>query len=233
MKIEKIHFPIYGVLVIASILIGMLYVYFNISKEKRKNVYLYFILYISFALVFGKIYTMLTTKEPIDFIHAGISSIGGVCGTILASYIFEKIESHQNKIIKYTILSLPLVYGLSKIGCFLVGCCYGIPYSGPGYVIYPYGINSKLFPIQLVEVILFLILFVVLNYLKNHKNIVPITLISSSILKLLLDFLRYDHLTKIITVNQIFCIIIIIITMIYIWKRGRKNDNRRIKTNIN
>lgn len=232
MIIHKINFPIYGILIVISLLVGMLYIYKNIEKEKRKNLYLYFIIYLPFAFVFGKIYTMISDK--VDFLHAGISSLGGVFGTILSAYIFEKIEDHSKEVLKYTILSLPLVYSISKVGCFLVGCCYGIPYEGIGYVIYPSGLNMKLFPVQLVETISFFLLFVILNRKKKDSKIIPVTLISCSILKFLLDFLRYDHVTNIITINQIFCIIIVIGTIIlFIWKRGSQNDDRRIKTKTN
>lgn len=211
----------------------MIYIYRNIPKEERKNIYLFFLLYISFALVFGKIYTMVTSKEKIDFFHVGVSSIGGVIGTILSAYIYEKIENHDKKIMKYTILSLPLVYSISKLGCFLVGCCYGIPYSGVGYVFYTEGLNIKLFPVQLLEVLCFFLLFLYLNYKKNHRKIIAITLMTSSILKFILDFFRYEHTIKFITSNQVVCIIIVLATLLYEWKERKKHDNRRIKTKTN
>ena len=233
MIINQIHFPIYGVIILVSIGMGMFYIYHNIEKEKRKNLYLYFILYLSFALIFGKLFTILTSFEKVDILTAGISSLGGVIGTILAAYIYEKIENHENKVMKYTILSLPLVYGLSKIACFLVGCCYGIPYDGIGYVIYPAGLNEKLFPIQMVETIVFLLIFILLHKNKEKKGILTITLLVCTITKFLLDFLRYDHIKKIFTINQIVCMIFMGVIVFLYFKKGKKNEYRRVKTKTN
>ena len=229
MKIPEINFPIYGIIVILSLIIGNIYIFLTLPKEeKNKNTWLYVLLNMTCAITFAKIETALTTKIDLDFLHMGLSSIGAAFGVILSAYIFEKIENHNGTIIKQTILSLPLIYGVSKIACFLKGCCYGIPYDKFGYIIYH---TEKVFPIQLVETILFLILFFLLNKYKNRKHIIYITLVSCSFLKFILDFLRVDHLTKVITTNQISCIIVIIITFI-LWKRGQ-NDNRRAKKNTN
>ena len=172
---------------------------------------------------------MITSLGKVDILRAGLSSLGGVIGTIFAAYIFEKIEDHQNEIIKYTILSLPLVYSIPKIGCFLVGCCYGIPYDGFFSVTYPLGLNQPVFPIQFVEVIMFFLLWMGINHFKNKKHITWITIEICTFTKFLLDFLRYDHVEKVITTTQILCIIIFILPLLI--KGGRMiYDNRRIKT---
>ena len=44
------------------------------------------------------------------------------------------------------------MYSIGKIGCLLVGCCYGIEYSGPFSIVYNYSysdiVGVRLFPIQ-------------------------------------------------------------------------------------
>lgn len=215
--IPKIEFPIYGIIIVASIIIGMAYIYMSLKKENynTKNIILYFLMYISFSFYFGKLYTVLTNSK-INILKAGLSSYGGLIGVILSAIIYEKISPSKNKIIKYAILSLPLVYGLSKIACFMVGCCGGIPYNGIGSVTYKDYLNIPQFPIQIVETITFSIIFVICNHKKNNRNIIIIAIILSAVAKFLLDFLRYEHLKHIITPNQIFSIIIIIIMIIYI-----------------
>ena len=32
--------------------------------------------------------------------------------------------------IKGAIISLPLIYSISKLACFFAGCCFGLPYDG-------------------------------------------------------------------------------------------------------
>ena len=62
-------------------------------------------------------------------------------------------------------LPLPLLYAVGKIGCFIAGCCYGIEYYGIGNVVYNYVPKSEiiglhLFPIQIVESIVFFLIFI-------------------------------------------------------------------------
>lgn len=214
--IDKIKFPVYGVIILFSLIIGMLYVYKSLIKEgyKDKNIKLYFLLYFVFAIMIGKIYTVMTTKK-LDIISAGLSSYGGMIGVILSAFIFEKILPLNKQLIKYTILSLPIVYGLSKIACFISGCCYGIPYNFIFSVTYTAGLNTPLFPIQLVEAIIFIIIFLVCNKFRYNKNIIFIVIVMSALAKFLLDFFRYDHLKVLITKNQIFSIVIILLTIIF------------------
>ena len=225
MVFNKINFPIYGIIILISVVIGMLYVLISLRKEnyKDKNILLYFLMYITFSIVLGKMFTIITDPNTTNFFTAGLSSYGGLVGVILAAIIFEKILPTNNKIIKYSIISLPLIYGLTKIACFIVGCCYGIPYTGIFSITYTHGLNQPLFPVQITETIVFLIIFIICHKLRNNKNIIYIVIILVSIFKFLLDFLRYDHVTKLITVNQIFSIILLIGTVIIlIYKKIKK-----------
>ena len=222
MILSKPSIPLYGVIVVMSIIIGIVYIYNELKKEKVKNkqIIYYFLIYLSFSFIGGKLFTILTSN--VNFLEAGLSSYGGFLGVIVGSIIFEKILPIGGLTIKYSILSLPLVYGLSKIACFISGCCFGIPYNGLFYVIYKDGLNIKLFPIQIVETFCFLILFTILHFKKNNKNIIYITIISSALLKFLLDFLRYDHLNIILTANQIFSLILITFLIIFLFIRKQK-----------
>lgn len=225
MIFNKINFPIYGIIILLSVVIGMLYVYVSLRKDnyKDKNILLYFLMYITFSIVLGKMFTIVTDSNVNNFLTAGLSSYGGLIGVIAAAIIFEKILPTNNKIIKYSIISLPLIYGLTKIACFIVGCCYGIPYNGIFSITYTHGLNKPLFPIQITETIVFLIIFIICHKLRNNKNIIYITIILVSIFKFILDFLRYDHITKLITVNQIFSVILLIGTIIvFIYTKNKR-----------
>ena len=215
MVIPKFNFPFYGIAIVLSIFIGMFFIYYNLRKDGEKNmqILLYFIMYIAFAFICGKMYTVFAYGEG-NIITAGLSAYGGLIGVVIASIIFEKILPTDKKIIKYTILSLPLVYGLTKIGCSIVGCCGGIPYEGIFKIKYINALNIWQFPIQIVEVIVFLLIFLICYFIKNNKNINYIVLILVSIFKFLLDFLRYDHINILITRNQIFSIILFFVTII-------------------
>ncbi len=75
-----------------------------------------------------------------------------VCFILLAGRI-HKIDAFAY--LKECAPLIPMAHGFGRIGCFLAGCCYGIPYVGTGAVVFPKesfapsGIS--LFPVQLVE----------------------------------------------------------------------------------
>ena len=218
MIINKINAPIYGLLILLSIIIGITYVVINLKKEKiHPFILVYFVLlFISFAF-FGSLAISYAVKGKI-----GLNSYAGAVSLIVCSIIYNKIVPKDNIYLKYSILSFPLIYAIGKIGCFIVGCCYGIPYNGLFSVTYTSGLNRPLFPIQIVETIVFLILFIILNHFKNKKNIEYITIIVCSLVKFLLDYLRYEHINKILTTNQIVSLIFIIISIIIIIRRNLK-----------
>lgn len=216
MVIDVFHFPFYGTILILAIFSGIFYIYYNLKNDicNKNYILYYFIMFITFCFIGAKFYTSIVYLES-NLFEASLSSYGALLGVILSSIIFEKIVPLNNKLIKYTILSLPLIYGISKLGCFLSGCCYGIPYSGPLYVIYKNNLNIKLFPIQLLESIIFILIFIICNKFKTKKNIAYITLITCNILKFILDFLRYDHLNMIITKNQIVSLVLILLVVLF------------------
>ena len=214
-NIPKFNFPIYIIIILIAIFLGLLYVIYSLKKEKIKiNTTLYIILNMLLILFLGKTFTMITTKSW-NFLFAGLSSYGGLMGMVLSSLIFEKTLFLKGYLLKYQVISLPLIYGISKIACFLSGCCYGIP-ANIISVTYIDTLNIPLFPIQLLEAIIFIIIFVICNKLKNEENIIAITILISAFFKFSLDFLRYNHLEKLITINQIISIILVIISLFYL-----------------
>ena len=218
MVIPKLQFNYYGTLLIVSILIGVLYIFVSMLKDKyvnKKILGIYFLLLIPSILLFGKIFTVVASGFKENFITTGFSSYGAAIGVLLSAIIFELIIPTKKKLLKYSILSLPLIYGIAKIGCFIAGCCYGIPYNGILSVTYTNGLNIPLFPVQLAESIVFFIIFVLCNKYKSNKNIIYITIIICALSKFLLDFLRYEHINKIMSINQICSILLIVITIIH------------------
>ena len=199
----------------------------SLKKEGFKGKGLvYFGLFLLFNIVvFGKVFTILTSSKNYNFLNAGFSSYGCLIGVMVSALLFENLLQAKGKVIKYSVLSLPLIYSIGKLGCFIAGCCNGIPYKGLFYVVYPDRLNIPQFPIQIVESIVFIILFFILNKFKNKNNIVYIAAISGVLLKFLLEFLRYNHVSKILTVNQIFSIILIIGIIVFYFIKKKKNGD--------
>jgi phosphatidylglycerol:prolipoprotein diacylglycerol transferase len=176
-------------------------------------------------VMIGLIYTKIL------YGYFGFSSLGGMLGGLLFLYIYSLMFKKDYKYILILFMpSIPLMYAIGKIGCFVAGCCYGIPYDGIFHVVYESGnfvlSGMKLFPIQIVETIVFLLIFicVISKYVKDKMNIkmVMIEIIICGLAKLLLDFLRYDYVSKLFTSNQIMCLILVIASVIYLF-RLKKN----------
>lgn len=173
----------------------------------------------------GILYTYIFSKE------LGFSSLGGVIGGLIMLYLYSLLVKKDYKYMLILFMpSIPLMYAIGKIGCFVAGCCYGIPYDGIGHIVYHSSevalLNTNLFPIQIVETIIFLIIFIYIisRYYKNKFSIklIMIEIIVCGIAKFLLDFLRYEHTVKVVTSNQIMCLLLVIFSGIYLIRLNKK-----------
>lgn len=165
-----------------------------------------------------------------SFMEAGFSSLGGAIGLLLAVLIMSFIYPQgKESLIRTFTLMIPLMYSISKLGCFFAGCCRGIPYTGFGAVRYNNQavVTDYVFPIQLVESIAFLFIFLVgvMLLIKHNTDLVAIVMWLCAIGKFSLDFLREEHIGKVLTVNQIISMVFLIISInIYIISRAKKGD---------
>lgn len=225
---------LYSIFIITSLFCYFI-ISFIISKKYNISVF-HLIVSISYELgfiVFGAIFfTYISNLIKNGTIILGLSSVGGAIGAIIAIFPFCFVS--KQKLIDFLtiyIIPLPLAYGVAKIACFLVGCCYGINYSGIGGITYNYSelapSGASLFPVQLVEVILNIAIFIFL-ITQLYKNKEQLKLIADcfilvGISKFLTDFLRNSHQNIIISLNQCICLIFIIIGIaIYAYKRINK-----------
>ena len=222
----KTDLPIYSFVLLIAFLINIAVICYISYKKNRFNYDLiYLLIFEHIGMIFGaKFYSFLLNPAEYDYqfniFKSGFSSIGAGIGIVVMSFIYIKLFKSSIKEITETFCcSIPLVYSIGKIACFLVGCCYGIEYSGPFSITYLYSsenINGiSLFPVQLLESIVFFILFIlsfiiILKDKINNKSM-GILIVLIFICKFFLDFLRFTHMEKLISFNQIMCIPFIII----------------------
>ena len=226
MIINKINFPIYGIIILISLIIGIIFNYIFLKNNKvqnQKNILFLALLFI-YAFFGGIIFNSIINFN-LETINIGLSSYGGAIGILICSIIFEKMNNSNGIYIKSAVLSLPLIYSISKLACFFSGCCYGIPYNGLFSVVYTEGLNITLLPIQMIESIAFIIIFIMCYLNNKNKNIISTTILLSAISKFVLDFFRYSHLNEVISVNQIVSIIFIIISIVFIFSKKKINTN--------
>ncbi len=146
-------------------------------------------------------------KEVKLFEFAGMSFAGGAITAAILFLIFYPLCVSKNKRIMYEDLNLlvcPFViaHSLGRIGCFMGGCCYGIPTDSIFGVTFPegslqniqYGYVTKVLPTQLFEASFLFIIFVFFLFFKKFKYYkIEIYLIAYGIFRFLIEFIRGDN----------------------------------------
>ena len=160
--------------------------------------------YQTIILLLKNIHQIRSLKQLLNtlvLVFGGSVFYGGLLGAILVGFIYIKKKKLDSKLyFDIGALAIPLFHFFGRIGCFLSGCCYGIECRYG--VIYHYSIvnsanGAKRFPVQLVEALFNICLFLVFLYLFNKKKkqgkLIYIYLISYSIVRFLLEYLRGDY----------------------------------------
>ncbi len=216
--------PMYGIIILIALLITILMSLYNTKYNGIKKRYILICLAVSITLgVLGaNIYYIVTHIEIYDNIKKltlGMSFIGFLIGAIIGVILFCKIEKVRiDKFLSIILPSMILFYGIAKVGCFCAGCCYGIRLN-----------QNTLLPIQLIESIYNIIIYIYLTFMYKRCSecykILGYTCILFGIGKFVFTFFRGDFKTNTeffsLALSQ-FILLIIIIIGIYIknkkWK---------------
>lgn len=223
-------FNFYGLIIILSLIVGLIFIGFNARNYKFTKEDIFFLLiYMLVGMVIGAKYfdyfINIDKYKSFNFLSIGMSSYGAVIGIFIMLIIYSiQFKKKFIDMFKLILPSLPLIYGLSKIACFISGCCYGIEYDGVFSVTYYYSqsapIGVSLFPVQIIETIVFICIFIFfyLNRKKFSDNkYIGCLLITCGFGKFVLDFFRHVHIYELISANQIFSLIFICIGFIFIF----------------
>ena len=203
-----------------------------------------FLLFETIGILIGALLlTIIKSYIYYKSLKIGLSSYGGLIGGFIFIIIYSVIFKKRLKVILYLLMpSIPLMYGIGKIGCFLVGCCHGIVYNGLFSVKYSYSNvlehNMSFFPIQILEAIVFITIFIyyfILNYKGKFNNKIlgkEIIICGSS--KFLLDFLRFKETGAILSFNQIISLVFIFVGTIMIYLEHKEQVKKyKIIENFN
>lgn len=234
MIIDFENIPIYGIFLLLSLFINCI-VIFVLGKVQniKSNIILCSLTFEMIGIISGaKVLNIIQTGWKHGFYYAGFSAYGGVVGGVASLIGFSKAyKVSLHKMLSIYVPLLPLLYSISKMGCFLSGCCYGIEYCGIGSVTYGYSngapINISLFPVQLVESIVNLIIYVYIMviYIKNKDdiNIIGYVFLLCGVSKFILEFFRASweggiSSTQCISIFFIICGLFIIFN----WRKNEK-----------
>lgn len=178
-------------------------------------------------------------KTVLDF-NNGFVFYGSLFGTITIITLtnFRNLTNLKHDL---ACLSLATSIGMffGKIGCFLAGCCYGIPtetvlgcyFNHPNT--YAYNINTALFPVQLLDACLNMTIFLVLNYLfkKNifdNFSIFIFFALIYSFCRFLTEYLRADIsrgfvLNGILSLSQVYSLFFFVLATFALFTIIQKN----------
>ena len=161
-----------------------------------------------YALIFGIIGARILhvlldfsyyANRPLDIIminRGGLAFQGGLIAGVIAAWFFiKRYKLPFWKTADIIILYVPLGHAIGRIGCFLNGCCYGIPTSLPIGICFP-GHLQRLHPTQLYSSIFLLLAFIALKKIYRRKKIDGTVFFSYLLIfsagRFFIDFLRGD-----------------------------------------
>lgn len=210
--IGNILLPSYGVCMITGIVLAFFVAYFRLPSINRKfdtllligavalmsGLLLSSITYYIVSYGVDRLISELSTGDFSGLTNVGLVFYGGVIGGIFGAYIAIKLNHLDVALICDALVpSIPLGHAFGRLGCTLAGCCYGVPYEGFGAIHSVFvGDDISLFPVQLLECFLNIVLFIVLitfpkHYLRPYRKLALYFLLYG-LIRFLLEFLRGD-----------------------------------------
>lgn len=243
----------YGLIIVLGIIIGSIVaiLYFSKFNKIKKDDVLYSILYGIIGIVVGaKILYLLTNIQLLirskdivstflQMLSGGFVFYGGLIGGILGIFIYAKQFKIEFKPLLLTIVpTIPLVHSIGRIGCLLAGCCYGMEYNGIGAITFHNSLIApneiSLFPIQIIECICNLLIFMILTitYKKDTGTYKTVGLycILYSIVRFTLEFFRGDLIRGIyfgLSTSQWISILLLILGIIIFIFEYRNNSKNK------
>jgi phosphatidylglycerol:prolipoprotein diacylglycerol transferase len=137
-------------------------------------------------------------KDPVLIVRVdqgGLIYYGGFIGATLAAVIYARVKhAPLRPFADFIITALPLGQAIGRIGCFLNGCCYGVPGTRPWCV----GVNGvERHPTPLYETVFCLALYGILLWYYRRRprsgRVFALYLILYPLGRFLLEFWRGDE----------------------------------------
>ena len=211
-----IEVPSYGLMIALGVVLANLVGGFVLKREKLDfNDFIILEAYCMLGAFIGaKVLYLIVSYDYIDWnrildyvyfnelMIGGFVFYGGLIGGILFIFLGGKLHGIIPKpYIRSFIFLIPFIHCFGRIGCFMAGCCYGVPYHGIGAVVFPEGAYApsgvELFPVQLVEaccLAMIAVLLLVLQVFIGYRFTVELYLLLYGIERFILEYFRYDDI---------------------------------------
>lgn len=152
--------------------------------------------------------------------NAGFVFYGGLIGGICFALLYMRIyKVNPSPVLECCAPVIPMAHAIGRIGCFLGGCCYGMPVSWG--VIYPEESLAAppgipLLPIQLIEAGINILAGIVLIFYTRKPRpsgrAFGFYLIYYAVARFILEFFRYDEIRGVygfLSTSQIISLIVL------------------------
>lgn len=162
-------------------------------------------------------------------------AIGGFFGALLGARIAKvRLLDYVNPVVP----CLPLAHAIGRLGCFSAGCCYGVPTDSCLGVVFQNPVGGApagvaLFPVQLLESGLNLLLFAGLVILTKRTKVraiaLPAYLLGYGAVRFTTEFFRADAVRGFLwglSTSQWISLLLIAGTGVYLLLLGRRHKNR-------
>ncbi|MDD7593071.1 MAG: prolipoprotein diacylglyceryl transferase [Peptoniphilaceae bacterium] len=251
-----LQISIYGFLICLAITIGIL-ISLWLTKQFHilwDDFFLYFAYVFLFGLLGAKVLYLLINIRTIDWwrfisdaryfsalLSGGFVFYGGILGGMLGLFFCQKVHKiPYMKLMNIVAPTFPLMHAIGRIGCYIRGCCFGIPVNFPHFhVIYTDPTHPmhdvSLLPIQLIESACNLILSFVLFYLllkkKKTTGIFSLYIICYAWIRFLIEFFRYDAergLLLGLSTSQYVSMILFFISLFFFCKENHHKEKARL-----
>ena len=233
----------YGICVAAGFLVGFQWIQyraprFGIDRDAASNLVL---LAMGGGILGGRILYVVQNWDyfgqfPAEIPrvdHGGLVFYGGFLGTAAVLYLAVRVKRYSTgEVADLFSSALPLSHAIGRVGCFLNGCCFGHPSTGPVAVRYPaggevLGVQKALglvsdnaheclpvLPVQLLaaftNLCVFLGLLAVAKRRRRAGEILAAYLALSALGRFLVEFGRGDYVdrTGVLSPAQLICLVL-------------------------
>jgi phosphatidylglycerol:prolipoprotein diacylglycerol transferase len=233
-RFAPVHIRSYGVMLLLGFVAGILYAN-RVGPPRGLTLPLIIdmaLLDLLFAIVGARAIFVLTMfkeyasdpKTVVDVWRGGLSFHGGLLGALIATIVFCRWRR-----VRFAVLAdictpgICLGYAITRIGCFLNGCCYGGPTNLPWGVRFPEIAHQYPMPVHPTQLYasagslgLFFIVRAAWKHMHRPGQLFPLYLMLYSVLRFLLEYTRRGVTAEIfaplpaLTVGQFACILIAI-----------------------
>ncbi len=201
------NFPIYsyGVMIFIAFLLGIFLAQRQAPREgfQKDHVYDVAIMTIILALVGARLayvflhwdYFSQNLVEVFAVRRGGLTFYGGFIAPLIGGFFYARVKKiSMLKFLDFISPYIALGYGITRIGCFLNGCCYGIPTQTFLGMVFPAVDNIPRHPTQLYSAIAMFAVFLILGFLRRKPQARGVIFFSFILLygiyRFLIEFLR-------------------------------------------